>query len=34
MEAEELCDGAEFLYWEVESGDLTFANDQDILVEF
>lgn len=34
MEAEEVCDGAEFLYWEVESGDLTFANDQDILVEF
>jgi gliding motility-associated-like protein len=34
MEAEELCDGAEFLYWEVESGDLTFADDQDILVEF
>jgi gliding motility-associated-like protein len=33
LEAEEICEGAEFLYWEVMSGDLVIEDYQDILVE-
>jgi gliding motility-associated-like protein len=33
LEAEEICDGAEFLYWEVVSGDLVIGSDQDDLIE-
>lgn len=33
LEAEEICEGAEFLYWEVVSGDLVIEDYQDILVE-
>lgn len=32
LEAEEACEGAEFLYWEVISGDLVIANIQDMLI--
>ena len=33
LEAEEICEGAEFLYWEVVSGDLVISNIQDSIID-
>ena len=33
LEAEEICEGAEFLYWEVVSGDLAISNIQDSIID-